>query len=87
VSRGGRPDLAGGALSRVVAPTLLIVGGRDPQVLNLNRMAAAAMRAEVRREIVPEATHLFEEPGAIERVADLARDWFARHLAPDDEPL
>jgi putative phosphoribosyl transferase len=87
VSRGGRPDLAGGALGRVVAPTLLIVGGRDPQVLNLNRMAAAAMRAEVRLEIVPEATHLFEEPGAIERVADLARDWFARHLAPDDEPL
>ena len=56
-------------------------------MLNLNRMAAAAMRAEVRLEIVPEATHLFEEPGAIERVADLARDWFARHLAPDDEPL
>jgi putative phosphoribosyl transferase len=80
VSRGGRPDLAGDALPRVRAPTLLIVGGRDLTVLELNRAAMALMRTEVRLEIVPGATHLFEEPGALEAVAHLARDWFLRHL-------
>ena len=82
VSRGGRPDLAGAALPRVRAPTLLIVGGRDEPVLALNRQAMAAMRAEVRLEVVPGATHLFEEPGTLEQVAALARDWFKGHLAP-----
>jgi dienelactone hydrolase len=80
VSRGGRPDLAGDALRRVTAPTLLIVGGNDPEVLELNRMALAALPGEARLEIVPGATHLFEEPGALERVALLARDWFLAHL-------
>jgi putative phosphoribosyl transferase len=82
VSRGGRPDLAGDALPRVQAPTLLIVGGEDRPVLAMNRSAMAQMRAECRLEIVPGATHLFEEPGALEQVADLARDWFQRYLAP-----
>lgn len=81
VSRGGRPDLAGAALPQVRAPTLLIVGGRDLQVLELNRKAMARMRAEVRLEIVPGATHLFEEPGGLEEVAGLARDWFLDRLA------
>ena len=81
VSRGGRPDLAGDALQRVMAPTLLIVGERDRQVLELNREAQARMRSETRLEIVPRATHLFEEPGALERVADLAAGWFGEHLA------
>jgi dienelactone hydrolase len=81
VSRGGRPDLAGEALRRVTAPTLLIVGGNDPEVLKLNRLALAALAGEARLEVVPGATHLFEEPGALERVAVLARDWFLRHLA------
>jgi putative phosphoribosyl transferase len=80
VSRGGRPDLAGEALPRVKAPTLLIVGGRDLAVLDLNRMAMARMTAVTRLEIVPEATHLFEEPGTLEVVAQLARDWFLRYL-------
>jgi dienelactone hydrolase len=80
ISRGGRPDLAGDALPQVQAPTLLIVGGDDEQVIELNRAAMARMRAPVRLEIVPGATHLFEEPGALERVAELARAWFARHL-------
>ena len=80
VSRGGRPDLAGRALPNVEAPTLLIVGGNDDVVIKLNEDARAAMRAEVRMEIVPGATHLFEEPGALERVADLARDWFLAHV-------
>jgi dienelactone hydrolase len=80
VSRGGRPDLAGDALPRVRAPTLLIVGGRDVVVLDLNREAMARMRTEVRLEIVPGATHLFEEPGTLEAVAKLARDWFLRYL-------
>jgi dienelactone hydrolase len=80
VSRGGRPDLAGNALPLVRAPTLLIVGGRDLQVLELNRAAMARMQAETRLEIVPGASHLFEEPGALEVVARLARDWFLRHL-------
>lgn len=80
VSRGGRPDLAGDALPRVTAPTLLIVGVADTPVIALNRRAMAALRAEVHLEIVPGAGHLFEEPGALEQVARLARDWFQRHL-------
>jgi putative phosphoribosyl transferase len=81
VSRGGRPDLAGEALGRVRAPTLLIVGGEDPPVIDLNRAAMAHMTCEPRLEIVPGATHLFEEPGALEQVAALAADWFRRHMA------
>ncbi len=81
VSRGGRPDLAGVVLGAVTAPTLLIVGGDDPVVLGLNRDAASALRCEHRIEVIPGATHLFEEPGALERVADLASGWFVRHLA------
>jgi putative phosphoribosyl transferase len=81
VSRGGRPDLAGDYLERVRAPTLLIVGGRDEQVIRLNQAALQRLRAEKRLEIVPGATHLFEEPGTLEEVARLARDWFLRHLA------
>jgi pimeloyl-ACP methyl ester carboxylesterase len=80
VSRGGRPDLAGDALPRVTAPTLLIVGGRDTDVLGLNRGAQAALGGESRLEVVPDAGHLFEEPGALERVAALARQWFEQHL-------
>jgi putative phosphoribosyl transferase len=80
VSRGGRPDLAGNALSRVMAPTLFIVGERDEEVLALNSRAAMSMRAETRIEVIPHATHLFEEPGALHRVASLARDWFERTL-------
>jgi putative phosphoribosyl transferase len=80
VSRGGRPDLAGDALSRVEAPTLLLVGGRDDVVTTLNERARMQMRGEVRMEIVPGATHLFEERGALEQVAAAARDWFLRHL-------
>ena len=82
VSRGGRPDLAGAALPHVAAPTLLIVGGLDTPVIQMNRDAMRRMRAEVTLEIVPGATHLFEEPGALERVADLASNWFSRHLQP-----
>jgi putative phosphoribosyl transferase len=80
VSRGGRPDLAGQYLSRVSAPTLLIVGGSDEAVLELNRTALGALRCEKRLEVVPGATHLFEEPGALEKVAQLAQAWVARHL-------
>ncbi len=80
VSRGGRPDLAGEALERVRAPTLLIVGGRDEQVLELNRQAFERLRAPKELEVVEGATHLFEEAGALDRVADLARDWFVTHL-------
>jgi putative phosphoribosyl transferase len=82
VSRGGRPDLAGNALPRVTAPTLLIVGGDDVPVIGMNRAAAARLRAEVRIEIVPGASHLFEEPGALERVSELAARWFEDHLPP-----
>jgi dienelactone hydrolase len=82
VSRGGRPDLAGDALRDVEAPTLLIVGERDPKVIELNRAAAAQMRMHYDIAIVPAATHLFEEPGALERVADLAVNWFLRYLSP-----
>jgi putative phosphoribosyl transferase len=80
VSRGGRPDLAREALSVVRAPTLLIVGGDDREVLELNRQALDILVCEKRLEIVPGATHLFEEPGAFERVAALAIDWFLHHL-------
>jgi putative phosphoribosyl transferase len=80
VSRGGRPDLAGDALRRVRAPTLLIVGGNDPEVLRLNEEALAALSGEARLEVLPGAGHLFERPGELERVALLARDWFLRHL-------
>jgi dienelactone hydrolase len=80
VSRGGRPDLAGAALRDVRAATLLIVGGNDREVLALNRGALAQLRAEARLEIVPGATHLFVEPGALEAVARLAADWFAAHI-------
>jgi len=80
VSRGGRPDLAGAALIRVRAPTLLIVGENDKQVIQLNRAALAQLRCEKQLVIVPGATHLFEEPGALDVVARLARDWFERHL-------
>jgi dienelactone hydrolase len=82
VSRGGRPDLAGEALPRVQAPTLLIVGGNDLQVIELNRQALAQLRCEKQLIIVPGATHLFEEPNALEEVARLARVWFETHLAP-----
>jgi len=82
VSRGGRPDLAGAALPHVRAPTLLIVGGNDGQVIELNRTALAQLRCEKRLVIVPGASHLFEEPGALDEVARLARDWFERHLIP-----
>lgn len=81
VSRGGRPDLAGDDLARVRAPTLLIVGGRDSVVVDLNRQAAAVLGEVAELRIVPGATHLFEEPGAMEQVTTHAGDWFARHLA------
>jgi len=80
VSRGGRPDLALPVLGRVKAPTLFIVGGHDSTVIEMNREAFQHLRTEKRLEIVPGATHLFEEPGALEQVAHLARDWFVRHL-------
>ena len=80
VSRGGRPDLARDALPQVQCPTLLIVGGEDIAVIELNRDAMRQMRAPVRLEIVPGATHLFEEPGALEKVAQLSADWFQRYL-------
>ncbi len=80
VSRGGRPDLAGDALDKVQCPTLLIVGGDDAAVAHRNKQAFDRMRCEKKLEIVPGASHLFEEPGALERVADLARDWFQLHL-------
>ncbi|MFJ8851953.1 phosphoribosyltransferase family protein [Streptomyces sp. NPDC102437] len=82
VSRGGRPDLAGPRLPSVTAPTLLIVGGDDQLVLDFNRQAQTRLRCENRLAIVPGATHLFEEPGALENVTDLARDWFADHMTP-----
>jgi putative phosphoribosyl transferase len=80
VSRGGRPDLAGEALPRVAAPTLLIVGGEDAPVIGMNREAFARIRSEKKLEVVPGATHLFEEPGKLEEVARLAAGWFACHL-------
>jgi dienelactone hydrolase len=78
VSRGGRPDLAGEALARVRAPTLLVVGGNDVFVIDLNRQAATQMRCQVDLKIIPGATHLFEEPGKLEQVADAAAEWFVR---------
>jgi putative phosphoribosyl transferase len=81
VARGGRPDLAGDALDSVQAPTLLVVGERDPQVLALNEAAGARLRCQQRLVVVPGATHLFEEPGALEEVARLAGDWFTTHFA------
>jgi len=80
VSRGGRPDLAGGALPKVQAPTLLIVGGQDEIVIDLNEQARNQMRCKAKVEIIPGATHLFEEPGALEQVAKLASDWFIKHI-------
>jgi putative phosphoribosyl transferase len=80
VSRGGRPDLAGEALRSVRAPTLLIVGGADPQVLDLNRKAASVLADFAKIEVIPGASHLFEEPGALEQVARLASDWFVSFL-------
>jgi putative phosphoribosyl transferase len=82
VSRGGRPDLAGSSLSRVRAPTLLIVGGRDVDVLALNRLAYGELVCPKDLAIVPDATHLFEEPGALDDVIGLARTWFLKHLKP-----
>jgi putative phosphoribosyl transferase len=79
VSRGGRPDLAADALPRVTSPTLLIVGGRDEPVIEMNRWAMDRMKGHVKLLIVPGATHLFEEPGALEQVAELARDWFREY--------
>ncbi|MER6973152.1 phosphoribosyltransferase [Nocardioides sp. NPDC000445] len=84
VSRGGRPDLAEPRLGSVTAPTLLIVGGADTEVLRLNKTAAAELAGPSRVSVVPDATHLFEEPGALEEAALLARDWFRHHLAADD---
>lgn len=81
VSRGGRPGLAGDALPKVQAPTLLIVGANDDTVIELNEMARDQMRCELKLEIIPGATHLFEESGALEQVAKLAGDWFSLHLA------
>jgi pimeloyl-ACP methyl ester carboxylesterase len=86
VSRGGRPDLADVALRDVRAPTLFIVGASDPQVLELNRMALKMMSCVRELAIVPRASHLFEEPGALDEVARLARDWFLRHLAHVAQP-
>jgi dienelactone hydrolase len=89
VSRGGRPDLAGPALPHVTAPTLLIIGGFDEPVIEMNRDAAARMRGpgqHVELEIVPGATHLFEEAGTLDRVSELAGDWFARYLDPSSTP-
>jgi putative phosphoribosyl transferase len=83
VSRGGRPDLARSALARVTAPTLLLVGSRDPEVLELNRAAARALRCEQRLDVVPGASHLFEEPGTLEEVERLAGEWFERWLADE----
>lgn len=82
VSRGGRPDLAGDALDAVLAPTLLIVGGSDTEVLAMNREALGRLRCEKYLEVVPRATHLFEEAGALEVVAGLAGAWFVKHLHP-----
>jgi dienelactone hydrolase len=80
VSRGGRPDLALSVLHKVTAPTLLIVGGYDEPVIEMNRTALAALPGEKRLDIIPGATHLFEEPGTLDRVVELTMDWFSRHL-------
>ena len=83
VSRGGRPDLAGNALTKVTAATLLIIGGDDPEVLELNRAAYRRLHCVRRLDVVPGATHLFEEPGTLESVVALARSWFLQHLAAE----
>ncbi|MFH0846932.1 MAG: alpha/beta family hydrolase [Chloroflexota bacterium] len=85
VSRGGRPDLAKDKLAEVKAPTLLIVGGNDPEVLELNRDALTRLKGEKKLEVVPGATHLFEEPGTLEQVAKLATSWFLEHLRLDKQ--
>ena len=88
VSRGGRPDLAGDSLPRVTAPTLLIVGGDDEPVIDMNQWALERLGSPVKRlEIIPGASHLFEEPGALEEVARLAADWFTHYLAPTDSAV
>jgi putative phosphoribosyl transferase len=87
VSRGGRPDLAGPRLAEVTAPTLLIVGGRDDVVLDLNRQAQALLHCESRLVVVPGATHLFEEPGTLQTAAEAARDWFIGNLAPSRQSV
>ena len=81
VSRGGRPDLAGPAIALVRAPTLLIVGGADRAVLKMNREAMPSMRCEIQLSVIPDSTHLLEEPGALEKAAKLAAGWFTTHLA------
>lgn len=86
VSRGGRPDLAGPKLAQVRAPTLLIVGGLDHAVIELNRAAQSDLRCENQLRIVPGATHLFEEPGTLDAAAHLASGWFTDHLAPSTSP-
>jgi dienelactone hydrolase len=86
VSRGGRPDLAGTALPQVRAPTLLIVGSEDHDVIELNRLALVQLRCKKALELVPRATHLFEEPGTLEAAARLAADWFIRHLGAEGSP-
>lgn len=83
VSRGGRPDLAGAALAHVTAPTLLLVGGLDDAVIGLNEAALRRLHCRARLDIVPGATHLFEEPGTLELVVDSARRWFEKHLCPE----
>ena len=85
VSRGGRPDLAAGSLARILAPTLLIVGAQDPEVLELNREAALRLRCPNRLTVIPGASHLFEEPGTLEEVQRLATEWFDRYL-PEAAP-
>ncbi len=87
VSRGGRPDLAGDALPKVRTPTLLIVGGNDAPVIEMNRAALALIGGKKRLQIVPGATHLFEEPGTLEQVAELARDWFEQNLAAEPKQM
>jgi putative phosphoribosyl transferase len=87
VSRGGRPDLAAPRLEAVTAPTLLIVGGNDDVVLELNHQAHTRLRCENRLAVVPGASHLFEEPGTLQAAAALARDWFTSHLAPRPQPV
>jgi putative phosphoribosyl transferase len=87
VSRGGRPDLAGAALRLVTAPTLLIAGGDDYEVIRLNRLALAELSCEKQLAIVPGATHLFEEPGTLEQVSEMALQWFRRHLRPGGPEL
>ncbi|MEA2272371.1 MAG: putative phosphoribosyl transferase [Solirubrobacteraceae bacterium] len=83
VSRGGRPDLTGPSLRDVQAPTLLVVGARDDQVIDMNRQALESLRCEARLELVPGASHLFEEPGTLETAAELASEWFVDHLGGD----